>query len=72
MTRSRCSSASLFDSNQRDIKDQCRVGWNGSGAITVRAIPQIRRDNQAARATDLHSLKPFIPALDHLCIAQIF
>src|SRR5438309_1133802 len=59
---------SLADAEQLDVKNQSRVARNGG--ITGGAIAERRRNDQSTLSADSHGGEPFIPALDHLSLAE--
>lgn len=59
----------LFDLQQLDIEDQLGVGWDAGNALL--AVREMRRDRDAALATDGHAGDTDIPALDDLALAQL-
>src|SRR5207249_3414253 len=54
----------LFDLQQLHVEHEGRVRWNRC-ARAPRAVAEIRRNDERARATDLHAGDPLIPPADH-------
>src|SRR6185312_1237344 len=59
----------LFDLQKLHFKNQCRVGRDCS-SCTFRSVAERWRNAQLALAADLHSCDAFVPAFDHLTLAQ--
>lgn len=57
------------DGLQVDDEDQRRVGRDAGGRA-LRAVGQVRRDDQLAPAADLHADEPLVPAGDDAAGAQ--
>src|SRR4029079_4030404 len=57
------------DPEQVDDEDQRLAGLDHPAGAAV-AVPQVRRDDELATATNLHALDPGVPALDDLTDTQ--
>ena len=58
------------DAEQLDLEHQRRVRRDHA-AGAARAVAELGRDRQHARAADLHALHAFVPAADHLAGAEV-
>src|SRR4051812_1280982 len=67
--RSRRAVAGLTDALEVDDEHE-RLVRPDPGAGALRAVGQVRRDDQLAPAADLHALDALVPALDDLTLAE--